>query len=205
MFYEPRAGHGLPHNPFKALIAPRPIGWFTTLNADGTVNLAPFSYFNAVGDNPPVLMFSASPRGDDRVKDTARNAEAQGEFVHHVVPYDLRDAMNASSAAVEPGVDEAALAGLELTDSAVVAVPRLAAAPVAMECRTLQVIDIAQNGAPTPTRMILGEVVGVHIDDALLVDGRVDTARLRPTARLGYFDYAVVDDRVLFQMTRPEI
>lgn len=205
MFYEPKNGHGLAHNPFKALIAPRPIGWFTTLNGDGGVNLAPYSYFNAVGDDPPVLMFAAGARADDRLKDSARNIEIHGAFVHHVVPFDLRDAMNTSSAAVEPGVNEAALANLDLIDSRVIDVPRIAAAPVAMECRYLQTVAVAQNGTATPTKMILGEVVGIHIDEQFLVDGMVDTARLRPTARLGYFQYASVEESVVFEMRRPQI
>jgi flavin reductase (DIM6/NTAB) family NADH-FMN oxidoreductase RutF len=203
MFYEPGKGHGLPRDPFKALVVPRPIGWFTTLNDDGTVNIGPYSYFNAVADDPPVVMFAASPRQPDWVKDSARNAISRGEFVHNMVTYALREQMNATSAEVAPGVEEAPLAGLELVPSRVVSPPRIAASPASLECRTLQVLEIPQNGDGGPTRVVLGKVVGVHIDDAALADGRVDLGRLRPVARLGYAEYTVVD--TIFRMVRPDV
>jgi flavin reductase (DIM6/NTAB) family NADH-FMN oxidoreductase RutF len=203
MFYEPSKGHGLPRDPFKALVAPRPIGWFTTLNDDGSVNVGPYSYFNAVADDPPVVMFAASPRGPDRVKDSARNALARGEFVHNMVTYELREQMNATSEEVPPGIEEAALAGLDLVPSRLVRPPRIAASPVALECRTVQLLEIPQNGGGGPTRVVLGEVIGVHIDDRALEDGRVELGRLRPIARLGYANYAVVD--TIFRMVRPGV
>ena len=201
MFYEPKAGHGLPRDPFKALVAPRPIGWFTTLNEDGGVNVGPYSYFNAVADHPPIVVFAAGHRDDSRIKDSARNAETAGEFVHNMVTYDLREQMNTTSDEVDPGVDEAALAGLELAPSRLLKTPRIAASPVAMECRTLRTIEVPQDPPRGPTRLVMGEVVGVHIDDAILRDGRVDLGLARPVARLGYANYTVVD--TIFRMLRP--
>ncbi len=201
MFYEPKTGHGLPRDPFKALVAPRPIGWFTTLNQDGGVNVGPYSYFNAVADHPPVIFFAAGPREDDSAKDSARNAEASGEFVHNMVTYDLREQMNATSDEVAPGIDEAAMAGLELAPSKLVATPRIAASPVALECRTMRTLEIPQDPPEAATRVVFGEVIGVHIDDAILEDGRVDLGLVRPIARLGYANYTVVDS--IFRMLRP--
>jgi len=205
MFYEPKHGHGLARDPFKALIAPRPIGWFTTLNEDGTTNLGPYSFFNAVGDEPPVIFFSAGPRSDGRLKDSARNAEERGEFVHNMVTWDLREAMNTSSTAVEPGVDEVALADLVLAESKVIRTPRLAASPVSMECRYTQTIEIAQNSKAGPSRLIFGEVVGIHIDESIMTDGRIELAKAKPIARLGYAEYAVVNADTIFRIVRPDV
>ena len=203
MFYEPRNGHGLPRDPFKALVAPRPIGWFTTLNAAGQVNLAPYSYFNAMGDDPPVIMFSGGGRLDANHKDSVANAETSGEFVHNMVTWDLREEMNTTSDEVPHGVDEAELAALHLVPSRLVKPPRVKASPVSLECRYLQTIEIPQNGPQGPNKVVLGEVVGVHIDDAILKDGRVDLAAVRPIARLGYAEYTIVE--TVFRMLRPGI
>jgi len=191
MFYQPKDGHGLPRDPFKALIAPRPIGWFTTLNADGQLNLAPYSYFNAVGDDPPVVMFSGGGRDDAWHKDSVKNAETSGEFVHNLVTWDLREQMNATSAEIE------------LAASRLVRPPRVKGAPAALECRYLRTVEIAQNGPKGPNRVVFGEVVGIHIDDGIIVNGRVDLSLIRPLARLGYAQYAVVD--TIFRMLRPGI
>ncbi len=188
MFYEPAKGHGLDRDPFKALVAPRPIGWFTTLNGDGSVNLAPYSYFNAMADDPPVVCFSSG--GSERNKDTARNAAETGEFVHNLVTRSLRDAMNISAREVPAGVDETRLAGLELAPSVVVSTPRVAASPVAFECRYLKTLEIPQNG--TPSLVVFGEVVGIHIDDDAIASGRFDPEALGVIARLGYANYAIV-------------
>jgi len=203
MFYEPKNGHGLPRDPFKALVAPRPIGWFTTLSARGDINVAPYSYFNAVGDDPPVVMFSGGARDSARHKDSLANAEATGEFVHNMATWDLREQMNTTSSEVAHGVDEAALAGLELVPSRMVKPPRLKASPAALECRYLKTVEIAQNGSAGPNRVVLGEVVGIHIADEVIKDGRVDLSLIRPIARLGYAQYAVVD--TIFRMLRPGI
>lgn len=199
MFYRPgRDPHGLAHNPFKALVAPRPIGWISSLDAEGRVNLAPYSFFNAVADTPPMVMYSSTgrkPSADG--KDTVANIRATAEFVCNIVPYALRDAMNASSGFYPAGEDEFARAGLATAPSREVAPPRVAAAPAALECRLWRVVDLP--GADN--HMVLGEVVGVHIDEAVLVDGKVDVTRYRPVARLGYRDYSCVES--VFALVRP--
>lgn len=194
MFYEPRKrNHGLPHDPFKALVAPRPIGWVSTLSREGVLNLAPYSFFNAVAEAPPYLMFSSAGR-----KDSLENADATGEFVCSLATWDLREAMNASSATVPPEVDEFALAGLETAPSRLVRPPRVAASPVAFECRTWKLIELPSNHRYT---MVIGEVVGIHIEERFIRNGLVDTAAMRPIARLGYMDYSVVDE--VFTIQRP--
>jgi flavin reductase (DIM6/NTAB) family NADH-FMN oxidoreductase RutF len=195
VFYEPdtRDRDLLPHDPFKAFIAPRPIGWVSTLGVSGAVNLAPYSYFNAVSDAPPTVMFSSSGP-----KDSATFAREGGEFVWNMATWDLREAMNLSSAELPRGESEFAHAGLEMAPSRHVAPPRVAASPVALECRVTQVVEIGQG----PNIVTFGQVVGVHLDEAAIVDGRVDITRLKPIARCGYRgDYTVVDS--LFEMLRP--
>ena len=204
MYYDPAKGHGLERDPFKSLVVPRPIGWITTLDSAGRVNLAPYSYFNAVGDDPPTVMFSSSAGDtDDRKKDTWRNAEATGEFVFNLATWALREEVNRTSDTVGSHVDEAALAGLETIPSHAVKPPRVKRSPVHLECRYLQTVTIPQNGsyAPGDNGLVLGQVVGVHIDDAIMVGGRVDLSRVRPIARLGYAQYAVVD--TIFRMVPP--
>jgi flavin reductase (DIM6/NTAB) family NADH-FMN oxidoreductase RutF len=202
MFYEPRHGHGLPHDPFKACVAPRPIGWISTLSAGGVPNLAPFSYFNAVLDFPPTVMFSASgPHKEGGVKDSALNAEATGEFVYNVATWALREAMNQSSAAVPREVDEFELAGLAKAPSRLVKPWRVAASPVQLECKTVRVLSLPTSKPGVENRVVFGEVVGVHIDESVLVDGHLDLTRVQPIARCGYQDYAVVES--LFPMPRP--
>lgn len=198
MFYEPKKNdHGLPHGPFKALVAPRPIGWISTLGSDGVANLAPYSFFNGVSDDPPVVMFSSAG-----IKDSLSNAEATGEFVCNIVSYALRDAMNASSADVGAGVDEFELAGLQKAACRMVRAPRVADAPAALECRTIKIVDLpGQDGQPNFYRVVFGLVVGIHIADDALVDGLVDAKRLNQLARLGYHDYSAVDK--VFSLARP--
>jgi flavin reductase (DIM6/NTAB) family NADH-FMN oxidoreductase RutF len=200
MFYRPGLDpHGLAHNPFKALIAPRPIGWISTLDADGRANLAPYSFFNAIADTPPLVMYAntGGKTSDGSRKDTLANIRATGEFVHHVVPFALRDAMNRSSGPYPAGADEFEIAGLNKAPSTIVAPPRVANVPAAMECRVWRIIDLP--GADN--HMVIAEVVGIHIDASVLMDGKVDVTRYRPVARLGYRDYASVDE--VFAMTRP--
>ena len=204
MFYEPAQGHGLERDPFKSLVVPRPIGWITTLDPEGRVNLAPYSYFNAVADDPPTVMFSSSAGdGPDRRKDSWRNVEATGEFVFNLAIWELREEVNQTSDFVASDVDEAALAGLDMIPSRLVRPPRVARSPVHLECRWLKTVIVPQNGdyAPGDNGLVLGEVVGVHIDEAIMANGRVDLARIRPIARLGYAQYAVVDS--LFRMVPP--
>lgn len=200
MFYRPEKNdHGLPHNPFKALIAPRPIGWISTVDSDGRPNLAPYSFFNAVADTPPMLMYcnTGLKLTDRNPKDTLANIRATGEFVHNVMPYALLDAMNASSGGYPAGDDEFQIAGLETLPSEIVAAPRVAAAPASMECRVWKIIDLPGQD----NHMVIGEVVGIHIDPAVIVDGMVDVTLYQPVSRLGYRDYDVVRD--VFTLGRP--
>lgn len=200
MFYRPQTEpHGLAHNPFKALVAPRPIGWMSSLDAEGRANLAPFSFFNAVADTPPMVMYSSTGRklGRDESKDTLANIRATGEFVANIVPLSLQDAMNLSSAALPADVDEFDRAGLGRTPSVMVAPPRVAAAPAALECRLWRIIDLPGEA----NHLVFGEVVGIHIEDAVIRDGIVDVTLYRPLARLGYRDYAAVAE--VFALDRP--
>ena len=198
MFYDAIANtHGLEFDPFKALVAPRPIGWISTLGKNGVVNLAPYSFFNAVGTDPHYLMFSSGGR-----KDSQRNAEEMGEFVCSLATYDLRDAMNRTSQHVGPDVDEMELAGLTQAPSKLVAPPRVKESPVAFECRYWRTVRLpGHDDEPGTYSIVLGKVVGVHIDDAAITDGKVDVTKLKPLARLGYGDYAVIDE--VFTLTRP--
>jgi len=200
MFYDAIANrHGLPHDPFKSLVAPRPIGWISTLDSNGVVNLAPYSYFNAVSNDPHIVYFSSVGPKHSQV-----NAETSGEFVCSLATWDLREQMNLTSAEVAAGVDEMAMAGLEPAPSRLVAPPRVAASPVALECRYLQTLTFPDTaGGPSSNGVVFGQVVGIHIDDSILSDGMVDMAKLRPIARLGYMDYTVVD--TVFSMTRPKL
>jgi len=198
MFYDAVANtHGLQWDPFKALVSPRPIGWISTLGKSGVVNLAPYSFFNAVSTDPHFVMFSSGGR-----KDSQRNAEETGEFVCSLATYDLREAMSRTSEHVDPDVDEMALAGLTPAPSKLVAPPRVKESPVAFECRYWRTIDLpGPDGGPGTHAIVLGQVVGVHIDDAAIVGGKVDVTKLKPIARLGYGDYAVIDE--VFELTRP--
>lgn len=197
-FYEPRKGHGLPHDPFKAIVAPRPIGWVSSVDREGRVNLAPYSFFNAISSFPPMVFFTSEGR-----KDSLNNVEATGEFVCSLVSAELAQAMNATAAPVAPGIDEMRLAGLEAAPSTIVRPPRVARALAALECKLLQVIQlVGLDGVKLDTWVVTGEVVGVHIDPAFLIDGRFDTAAARPIARCGYRgDYTEVTS--LFEMIRP--
>jgi len=199
-FYEPRQGHGLPHDPFNAIVGPRPIGWISSLSASGVRNLAPYSFFNAFNYVPPIVGFASIG-----AKDTLRNVQETGEFVWNLATRPLAEAMNASCAAVGPEVDEFALAGLTPTPSRLVAAPRVAESPVAFECKVTQIIQLQQtSGETVPTWLVLGEVVGVHIAAASLNDGIYDTAAAGHILRGGGpADYFSVGPEQLFQMHRP--
>jgi len=191
----------LAFSPFKALVAPRPIGWISTIAPDGVVNLAPYSFFNGVADDPPCVMFASNgSHVEGGMKDSLRNAEATGEFVANVVPYALRDAMNATSALAPRGLDEMAAAGLTPAPCRYVKPPRVAESPASLECRVLQIVRLP-DGRNGPNHMAIGQVVGIHLDRALIAEGRVDLRRLRPLARLGYMDYCAVDEP--FELRRP--
>jgi flavin reductase (DIM6/NTAB) family NADH-FMN oxidoreductase RutF len=197
-FYEVAKGHGLPHDPFKAIVAPRPIGWISTVDANGLMNLAPYSFFNAVCDSPPMLMFCSAGW-----KDTVANVEATGAFVWNLATRPLAQQMNISSAAVSHETNEFELADLAPAPSRLVKAPRVAQTPAALECRLLQITELKDlDGAPTRHFMVLGQVVAAHIDSACLKNGLFDTAAAKPMGRCGYRgDYAEVDH--LFQMVRP--
>jgi flavin reductase (DIM6/NTAB) family NADH-FMN oxidoreductase RutF len=200
-FYEPARGHGLPHDPFNAIVGPRPIGWISSRGSDGVLNLAPYSFFNAFNYVPPIIGFSSQGR-----KDTLRNIEATGEFVWNLATRPLAEAMNVSCAPAPPEVDEFALAGLTPLASRVVAVPRVAESPVAFECRTTQIVSLqSAAGEATGNWLVLGEVVGVHIARHLLQDGIYDTAGARPILRGGGpADYFEITPAQLFRMRRPD-
>jgi len=199
-FYEPSRGHGLPHDPFNAIIGPRPIGWISTRSRTGRFNLAPYSFFNAFAYRPPVIGFASSG-----AKDTLRNAQDTGEFVWNLATKSLAIQMNQSSASVASDVSEFELAGLTPTPSVVVTAPRVAESPVAFECKVSQIIQLTDShGAPMPNWMVFGEVVGVHIARTLLVDGIYDTAAAHPILRAGGPDaYAEITPDAMFRMARP--
>ncbi len=194
--------HGLPHSPFKSCVVPRPIGWISTLGKDGVTNLAPFSQFQNVTYDPPIVMIAANQRTRGGRKDTTINIEDTGEFVWNMATWDLREAVNVTSEEVASDVDEFEAAGLTKAASLDVAPPRVAESPVHFECRHLQTVRIPGNGVMGSADLILGRVIRIHIaDDALTSDGRLDIPRIRPIARLGYFDYTVVDQT--FEMHPP--
>jgi flavin reductase (DIM6/NTAB) family NADH-FMN oxidoreductase RutF len=197
-FYEPKDGHRLPHDPFKAIVAPRPIGWISSIDAEERVNLAPYSFFNAFCDSPPIVGFSSSGR-----KDSQRNVEATGEFVANLATRRQAEAMNRTSASFPHGVNEFEAAGLRAAPSRLVKPPRVVDAPAALECKLLLTLPLKDlDGRPTPNTLILGQVVGVHIDLAFLKDGLFDIAAAGTIARCGYRgDYAEVTR--VFEMLRP--
>jgi flavin reductase (DIM6/NTAB) family NADH-FMN oxidoreductase RutF len=199
-FYEPSLGHGLPHDPFNAIVGPRPIGWVSTRSADGVNNLAPYSFFNAFNYTPPIVGFSSIG-----YKDSVRNIEATGEFVWNLVTRPLAEAMNQTCAAVGPEVDEFALAGLTPLASRLVKPPRVAESPVTFECRLTQLIRLTTAlGEPVDSWLVLGEVVGVHIDQRLLRDGVYDTANADHVLRGGGpADYFSIGPDQLFKLYRP--
>jgi len=198
LFYEPeRDDHGLPHDPFKAIVSPRPIGWISTRAKDGVANLAPYSFFNAISDHPKLVMFASAG-----FKDSANLAIETGEFVANLATGDLAQAVNRTSAPAPRGRSEFELAGLTEAPCRLVAAPRVAESPAALECRVTQSFQpLDLDGKPSDWVMVIGQVVGIHIDTAILRDGMLDMGLTRPLSRLGYLDYAVTGD--VFQMRRP--
>lgn len=199
---------GMRHDPFKALVVPRPIGWISTVSRDGVRNLAPYSFFNGVSDRPPMVMFSSSGH-----KDTLANIEETGEFCCSIATWALRDAMNLSSAAVERGVDEFEIASVTPVASKVIAAPRVGESPAAFECKLWKTVELpGPDWRADPTAhassgytVVFGMVVAVYIDDNYLRDGIVDTGAMRPLARLGYMDYATVTPETMFSLNRPSV
>ena len=200
-YYEPANGHGLKHDPFNAIIAPRPIGWISSRNAKGHVNLAPYSFFNGFNYIPPIIGFSSTSR-----KDSIANIEQTGEFVWNLATMDLAKQMNATAAHVAPDVSEFVLAGLTEAPSMIVNVPRVAESPVSFECKLTQIIQLqGADGNKVNGWLTLGEVVAVHIDKALIKDGVYQTALARPIVRAGRRgDYFEIKPDAMFEMTRPD-
>lgn len=199
MFYEPKDGHGLPHNPFNAIITPRPIAWISTRGADGAANLAPYSFFNGAAYSPPQVMFASTGQKPDRdgTKDTLGNIEDTGVFCINIVEYAARDAMNDTSGPWPRETDEFARAAIPRAACETIACDRVADAPAALECRSVKVERIL--GAAN--FIVIGEVTGIHIRDDCLVDGMLDVTRYQPLSRLGYRDYTRVTE--VFTMLRP--
>lgn len=198
MFYEAHQHHGLAHDPFKAIVAPRPIGWISTLDGEGRPNLAPYSFFNGVCDDPKILMFASGG-----MKDSAQNALDTGEFTFNFVSRHLKDAMNVSSASFERGENEFEKAGLEMVEGRTVACPRVKGVAAAMECKTLSVQRLKDlDGNDAPYSIVLGQVTGTFIgDDMVTESGRFDTMKADPILRAGYHDYVCLDE--LFELVRP--
>ncbi len=202
MYYRTDEPHGLPHNPFNAIVVPRPIGWVSTIDADGSVNLAPYSFFNAVAYHPPQVMYASTGNHQQGgLKDSVSNIRATGEFVMNLATWPLREKVNLSSAPAPHGTDEFDVAGLTKAPSELVAPPRVAESPVNMECRLFKVVELLADEPESPNLVVFGHVVAIHIADRVIVDGRVDIERLEPISRLGYKDYGRVSD--VFSMERP--
>ncbi len=189
---------GLAFNPFKAIVAPRPVGWISTVNSKGVVNLAPYSFFNAVSSDPPMVFYGANGTHDaGGEKDSLRNVRETGEFVCNLVTQELLHAMNDTATPAPPGVDEMQTVGLAHLPSRLVKPPRVAASPAHLECKLHQFLELpADPRTGKRNVMVIGHVVAIHIDDAFIVNGRFDTARAQPVARLGYLDYAVVTEAI---------
>jgi flavin reductase (DIM6/NTAB) family NADH-FMN oxidoreductase RutF len=199
IFFEPhsRDKNLFPHDPFKALVTPRPVGWISTVSTAGEVNLAPYSYFNAFSSNPPIVGFSSE--GD---KDSSTFAMETGEFVWSMATWSLRDQMNATAASLARGESEFEHARLESAPSRLVRPPRVAASPAAFECRVTEMVKLKDvDGRDRGRRLVLGRVVGIHLDERFVREGRVDSAAMRPIARGGYDEYSVVER--VFTMPRP--
>lgn len=205
MFYDPRDDlrpAPLTHNPLNAIIAPRPIGWIGSLSADGRRNLAPFSYFNAVSADPPTVIFAPNSRAGGEAKDSLANVRETGEFTVNIVSLQLARAMNESSREVDPGVDEFALAGVSAVPSNRIRPCRVGEARAALECTVFDIVALPCRPGGRASHLVIGNVVGIHIDDDLIVEGRLDTQALAPLARLGYFDYGIVGEP--FEIPRPD-
>jgi len=203
MFYEPKKNnHGLSHDPFKSCVVPRPIGWISTIGADGVANLAPYSQFQNLTFDPPYVMFAANQKTDGHRKDSVVNAEQSGEFVHNMVTYDLREAMNLTAQQVPPEVDEFELAGLAKAPSRLVKAPRVANSPVHFECRYHLTVRLPGSSMMGAVDIVIGEVIGIHIKDEFIQpDGKLNILKIRPIARLGYYDYTSIES--VFEMIIP--
>ena len=200
MFYIPKTGHPFPHDPFKAIVSPRPIGWISSKDQDDNINLAPYSFFNAIADKPPMVMFSTTGKkfGGKSIKDSFKNILATKEFVVNIVSQDLLKAMNLTSGSYPKEVDEFDLSDLKKSDCELVSVPRISNSPASLECKLFKVVKLPGDN----NNMIIGEVVGIHLSEKFITNGLFDILAFRPVARLGYKDYTTVSDK--FPLNRPE-
>lgn len=203
MFWNTNEPHGLPRDPFKSCVIPRPIGWISTVSPEGVHNLAPYSFFNGVAGDPPMVMFGSGMRSADAPKDSIFNAEKTGEFVCSMVSYELTDTMNDTSAGYDPEIDEAAHLGIEMEASELVKPLRVKASPIHLECTYFDTMTLPADRNGGGNAICVGRVVGVHINDDYLKDGFVDVEKIRPVARLGYMDYTSVQE--VFTLLRPEV
>jgi flavin reductase (DIM6/NTAB) family NADH-FMN oxidoreductase RutF len=203
MFYEPlKTPHGLAHDPFKSCVVPRPIGWISTIGTNGIHNLAPYSQFQNITFDPPYVMFSANQNTLGKRKDTVVNIEATGEFVHNMATYELREAVNKSAQEVPPDVDEFEIAGMTKVHSKLVKPARVAESPVHFECKYYQTIRLPSDSPMGSVDIIIGRVVGIHINEKFITpDGKLDILKIRPLARLGYYDYTTIES--VFEMEIP--
>ncbi|KAF2719570.1 hypothetical protein K431DRAFT_228265 [Polychaeton citri CBS 116435] len=205
VFYEPgKTSHGLPRDPFKACVVPRPIGWISTRNPKtGVDNLAPYSQFNNLTFDPPYVMFSANQDLNEERKNTVANAEMTGEFCWNVATWDLREAVNVTAEWFADDVDEFSKAGLEKQQAGLVNVPMVKASPVRFECKYYSTLRLPGNPPMGSVDVVIGRVVGVHIDESVLTDGKIDIGKVQPIARCGYHEYAVVRRDAVFEMIIP--
>ena len=203
MFFVPmrHKDAGLSHNPLKAIVSPRPIGWIASKGAEGSFNLAPYSFFNAISEDPAMVMFSVQSDSEAHIKDSLRNVEETGEFVVNIVSQGQFEAMNISSGTYAYGENEFSLAGLDMIPSQTVAVPRAGGVPAALECKHFQTISLPRNASGGGYILVIGKVTGIYVDDAVVEEGMIKYDNFIPNSRLGYRDYGRSTD--IFQATRP--
>lgn len=202
MFYDTKLNnHNLKYNPFKSCVIPRPIGWISSQSSSGIVNIAPYSYFNAVSDIPPIIMFSSSLNKCEAEKDSLINIEETGEFVVNIASYNLREKINQSSASLPHNISEAKEFNIETEPSIMIKTPRVKDSLISLECKYLQTISINVEGEKASSKLVLGHVIGIYIEDKIIVDGKIDVTKLKPIARLGYDEYAVINE--VFKMNKP--
>lgn len=203
MFYEPKNGSGLEHNPLNAIIIPRPIGWISTLSVSGIANLAPYSFFNVVAYTPPQVMFAAtSSHARGGLKDAVADSQSAGEFVVNIATVALGSKMNASAVPAPHNVDEFEYCGLKKEDSVLVSSPRVTESPIHLECLYTRSISLPSDTTGESNTVVFGEVVGIHIEDSIITNGKIDYRKLQPIGRLGYLDFVEVDN--MFSMERPK-
>ncbi|MBV38222.1 MAG: flavin reductase [Rhodospirillaceae bacterium] len=209
MYFDPKDGLKPPpfkHTVYNALVVPRPIGWISTVDTKDVINLAPYSFFNALCGDPPCVMYCPNgyKTGTMEPKDSLTNVQEAGEFVFNMVTMDLLEPMNATSIHAPASYDEMAEAGLEAAPCEQVKPPRVANSPIALECKVLHIIDLPETRTGVPNTTVIGQVVGIHIDDDVIVDGKIDSAKVQPLARLGYLDYAAITPDSIFAVPRPD-